>query len=98
MSRTAPNKDAKEQTNYPNRSGQYCETPCLHRLLEIADNRFFYIAGAVAMVYFWPRNHADIYRCTCSIYDRLGFYAEIQIIFGTVQYNTCSVRVHQTEG
>ena len=46
------------------------------------------------MVYFWPRNHADIYRCTCSIYDRLG----IQIIFGTVQYNTCSVRVHQTEG
>ena len=24
-----------------------------------------------------------IFRCVCSIRDRLGFYAEIQIIFGT---------------
>ena len=26
----------------------------------------------------------DIFRCICSNRDRLGFYAEIQIIFGTV--------------
>ena len=38
--------------------------------------------STVLYVYcIWP----DIYRCICSRRDRLGFYAEIQIIFGTVR-------------
>ena len=32
-------------------------------------------------VYMYLANKPDIYRCICSNRDRLGFYAEIQIIF-----------------
>ena len=34
---------------------------------------------------YGPETRHTVYRCICSRRDRLGFYAEIQIIFGTVR-------------
>ena len=47
-------------------------------------------AAATVRVYVWfqcvnkIRTYCTAYRCICSNCDRLGFYAEIHFIFGTV--------------
>ena len=38
----------------------------------------------LAFIYKYLAQKSGIYRCICSNRDRLGFYAKIQIIFGTV--------------
>ena len=38
--------------------------------------------NGICLVFVYKK--PDIYRCLCSNCDRCGFYAEIQIIFGTV--------------
>ena len=38
----------------------------------------------LAFVYIYLAQKPDIDTCTCANHDRLGFYSEIQISFGTV--------------
>ena len=63
---------------------------CLNNNLNICIQTRPFTAIADATVYVWLYctlhipHKPDIYRCIYSCCDRLGLYAEIQIIFGTV--------------